>query len=329
MKRIYYFDSVKGILILCVILGHTLSTTSAYYNFDYDFFKIITFFMMPTFLFVTGYFAKKSHKSPLERALKLLKYYIIFQTLITLYYAFGLKIIDFDWTFLFTPRYSLWYLLTCTFLYLSEYLIKRFNFKKLFIISLILALGCGFIPFINDFLSLSRTITAFPMFLLGYKASEIDLNAVINKYKRPALVCSGLLIIVFFFNNDLFTFKDIYLKYSYYIDNNPFAGFIKRILLYGLYIIFSLAFLNLVTKKKTILTTLGSQTLYVYLFHGAIIKTVITLNLLPENPFLGTIITYIIVFGSSLIISLRIIKIKKTRKIIIYNKKRLLANEYS
>ncbi len=326
MKRLFYFDNVKGILILCVILGHTLSATSTYYNFD--FFKIIAFFMMPTFLFVTGYFASKSHKPPLQRALRLFKFYIIFQILITLYYAFVLKIIDFDWTFLFTPRYTLWYLLTCACLYLSEYLIKKFEFKKLFIISLILALGCGFIPFINDFLSLSRTITAFPMFLLGYKASEIDLMDLVNKYKKPALIYSSLIIIIFLFNSDFFTFKDTYLKYSYYVYDDPFAGFIKRLILYGLFFVFSLAFLNIVTKNKTIFTKLGSQTLYIYLFHGAIVKTLVTLELLPKSSVIGTIMAYIITFIGSLFISIIITKAQKLRKENKFlNKKRLLASE--
>lgn len=322
MKRLFYFDNIKGILILCVILGHTLSATSSYYDFNYDWFKIIAFFMMPTFLFVTGYFANKSHKLPKERALRLLKYYLILQTAITLYYAFVLKIIDFDWAFLFTPRYTLWYLLTCTFLYLSEYLIKRFEFKKLFIISLIVALGCGFIPFINDFLSLSRTITAFPMFLLGYKASEIDLITLIKKYQKPALIYSALIIIIFLFYQDFFTFKDTYLKYSYFIYDDPFTGFIRRLILYGLFIIFSVAFLNIVTKNKTIFATLGSQTLYVYLFHGAIVKTLVTLQLLPTNPVLGTVLAYTIVVGGSILISVIITNIQKRHK----QNKKLLAS---
>ncbi len=316
MKRESYFDNVKAILIMCVVLGHTLSATSTYYGYEHDFFKIISFFMMPTFIFVTGYFAKKSRKSPLERAIRVLKYYVVFQTAITLYYAFVLNIVDFEWTFLFTPRYTLWYLLTCTCLYLSEYLIKKFPFKKLFFISLLLALLCGFIPFINEVLSLSRTITAFPMFLLGYKANDINLIKLINKYKKPALIYSGLILIIFLFNTDFFTFKDTYLKYSYFVYDDPITGFIKRLMLYGLFLIFSLAFLNIVSKNKTILTKVGSQTLYIYLFHGAIVKTLVTCKLLPENAIIGTIIAYIIAFGVSLIISLLITKIRKKKKLL-------------
>lgn len=310
MKRILYFDNIKGILILFVILGHTLTLCANYYDFNHSLFKLITFFMMPAFLFVTGYFASKSHKPPIVRASKMFIIFIFTQTIITLYYTYVLGIISFDKNPLI-PRYTLWFLLTCGFLYLSEYLIKKMNFKPIFITSLIIALISGFFSEINNFLSLSRTITSFPMFILGYKASEINLKAYINKYRKPAFILTIIITILFLFNMDFFLFKDIYLKYSYYIYDNPLEGFIKRLLIYLISAVFTISFLNIISKNKTLFTTLGTQTLIIYLTHGVILKTLITLNLMPENAIIGTILTYIIVLSSSTIIAFTINKIKK------------------
>ena len=88
--------------------------------------------MMPAFLFVTGYFAKKSHKPPIVRASKMFIIFIIAQTIITLYYTYVLGIVSPDKNPLI-PRYTLWFLLTCGSLYLLEYLIRKFNFKTIFI----------------------------------------------------------------------------------------------------------------------------------------------------------------------------------------------------
>ncbi len=310
MKRILYFDNIKGVLILCVVLGHTLNLCSDYYRFNHNLFKLITFFMMPAFLFVTGYFAKKSHKPPIVRAGKMFTIFIIAQTIITLYYTYVLGIVSPDKNPLI-PRYTLWFLLTCGSLYLLEYLIRKFNFKTIFILSLIVALISGFFSEINNFLSISRTITSLPMFILGYKANEINLKDYINKYRKLIFILTIIITIVFLFNMDFFLFKDIYLKYSYYIYNNPLEGFIKRILIYLVSAVFTISFLNIISKNKTIFTKLGSQTLIIYLTHGVILKTLITLNIMPENAIIGTILTYIIALGGSIAIAFTISKIKK------------------
>lgn len=149
------------------------------------------------------------------------------------------------------------------------------------------------------------------MFILGYKASEINLKAYINKYRKPAFILTIIITILFLFNMDFFLFKDIYLKYSYYIYDNPLEGFIKRLLIYLISAVFTISFLNIISKNKTLFTTLGTQTLIIYLTHGVILKTLITLNLMPENAIIGTILTYIIVLSSSTIIAFTINKIKK------------------
>lgn len=119
MKRIAYFDNTKGILIIFIILAHVLSLCSKYYNYSDDFFKFAALFMLQCFFFISAYFQSKSKTPKTKRILNLLKIYLLWQTLITIYYAFVLQIIDFNLNYLI-PRYTLWFLITMIFYNMSE-----------------------------------------------------------------------------------------------------------------------------------------------------------------------------------------------------------------
>lgn len=87
MKRIAYFDNAKGILIIFIILAHVLSLCSKYYSYSDDFFKFATLFMLQCFFFISAYFSSKSKSPRKKRLLNLLKTYLLWQTIITIYYA--------------------------------------------------------------------------------------------------------------------------------------------------------------------------------------------------------------------------------------------------
>ena len=62
MKRIVYFDNIKGILILFIILAHVLSLCSKYYNYNDDFFKFASLFMLQCFFLYPPIFHLKIKK---------------------------------------------------------------------------------------------------------------------------------------------------------------------------------------------------------------------------------------------------------------------------
>ncbi len=318
MKRIFYFDNIKGLLILCVVLAHTLGVCSSYYGFSYSWFKIITFFMMPVFLFVTGVFAKKSRKTPAKRAGKMLMIFAIAQVVITLYFGLVLKTIS-PFKSIITPRFTLWYLLTCAWLYLLEYVFKKFKFKYVFIISLILALLSGFIGAITNTLSVTRTICSIPLFVLGYYSEEIKLFDKIKKHKNIIFVLTGIITIWFLFNQNFFVLKDTYLKYSYYVYDTPIECFLKRCLLYVFFFIFGSFILIIMPKNKTPLVKLGDKTLTIYLLHGVLLKTILHYKIFIDNAILGTILTYVMVILMTLAIDY-IIKYVKKKGGILYGK---------
>ncbi len=309
MKRISYYDNLKGILILSVILWHTLNICASFYDFDNSIAIVLSFFMIPLFIYTTGVFARMSKKKPIQRAAKMFLLFIVSQIIVTLYFKYVLGILGSNAS-IFEPRYTLWYLITCASLYLLEYLIRNKNFKKVFIITLLIGIFIGFVSFINDFMSISRTICFLPFFVLGYYSKEINFLEKI-KNKSTIISFTSLIIIIFLiFNPDFFTFKDTYLKYSYFSYSTPLTCFINRILMYFIFIVFSMYILLLIPKKKSFLCTLGKNSLVIYLSHGVILKTVKTNELFFSSPIFGSIVLYISLVIFCLIIVYLIKKFK-------------------
>ena len=317
MKRIAYFDNAKGILILFIILAHVLSLCSKYYNYSDDFFKFASLFMLQCFFFISAYFSNKSKTPRKKRVKSILKTYLIWQTIITIYYAFVLNIIDFNLNYL-NPRYTLWFLVTMIFYNLLEIILEKSTYKIMIPLSIVLGLLAGFIPIIGKTLSLSRTFVFFPFYVLGYYAKDLDILSKITtkKVKIITIILSIIILILILNYNGILSIKILKGKYSYFdIDSiNIFLAALQRLLFYAISIIVSIAFFNLVPKKESILTTLGRNTLYIYLTQGMILKTFVTEKILLDNRLVGTLLLFICAFLLTILFTKIILKFQKMKK---------------
>lgn len=317
MKRIAYFDNAKGILIIFIILAHVLSLCSKYYNYSDDFFKFAALFMLQCFFFISAYFQSKSKTPRKKRILNLLKTYLLWQTIITIYYAFVLQIIDFNLNYLI-PRYTLWFLITMIFYNMSEWILEKVSYKIMIPISIIIGLVVGFIPIIGSTLSLSRTFVFFPFYVLGYYAKDLNLLSKIKtkQVKTITIILSIIILIVILNYNSILSIKILKGKYSYFdIDNvNIILACEERLLFYIVSIIVSIAFLNLVPKKESMLATLGRNTLYIYLTQGMILKTFVTEKILLDNRIVGTLLLFLCAFILTIVVTRIINKVQSYKK---------------
>lgn len=317
MKRIAYFDNIKGFLIIFIILAHVLSLCSKYYNYSDDFFKFCSLFMLQCFFFISAFFASTSKTSRKKRILKLLKLYLIWQTIITIYYSFILQITSFSLNYLI-PRYTLWFLITSIFYTTSEFILKKTSYKLMLPLSIAIGLFSGFLPINCEILSLSRTLVFFPFYVLGYYARELNILSLIsnNKIKILSIILSIIILFILLRYNNLLPTKIVKGKYNYYaISSNIFLAFGQRFLFYLLSIIVCCAFLNIIPKTTTIFTQLGRKTLYIYLTQGMILKTFISQKILLNNEVIGTLILLI----TTIILTIIITEIIKKLKEIKYN----------
>lgn len=278
-KRSLYFDNAKLILIFLVVFGHVISPLKGNNDLLFTLYSVIFLFHMPAFILISGYFAKGYKKKGylLKSVKKILLPYLIFQAIYSVFYYWNgdESTLSFD---LLDPHWTLWFLLSLFCWNIFLYAFARLRWIGFFI-AIALGIGIGFIDNIGNFLSLSRTFVFFPYFLLGYLLESKHLTWIKN-IKFSSVLGIAILVITFLVFSLAFP-KDAVpwlLGSSSYADmgivelNDAFI----RGLQYSLTFIVMFGFLAIVPSTGFQLTVIGQRTLYVYLFHGFIIKTIET-----------------------------------------------------
>lgn len=295
--RVKYFDNTKGILIIFIIFGHVFSACADYYGYEDNFFKFCSLFMIQCFFFISAYFSSKSKRSRISRILNMVKIYLIWQIVITIYYSFVLHTMNFSFNILY-PRYTYWFLVTMITYLILEYAFEKANYKIMIPLSFVISLAIGFIPFIGEYASLARTFTFLPFYVIGFYAKDLKLVDKLRSenFRKTFIIVSVIILILLLLNDDIMPYRLLRGKYSYYeVTGSLSSVFLKRILFYIFSLIVSIAFFKIVPSGETLFTKLGQNTLYIYLTQGAIIKTLVTYDLMFDNVVLGNILLFIIV----------------------------------
>ncbi|GFP74253.1 acyltransferase family protein [Clostridium fungisolvens] len=291
-KRNYYFDNAKALLIFLVVLTHIIEPVLDI-KFKLKTFYIITYtFHMPLFIFLSGYFAKKSSRSTKSKAKKMFLLFVVIQFFYSLFYIFIMhsKIAKMTWIY---PNWTLWYLQALVVWYIiSDY----FNgFYKWFIGSIIIALLAGFDENIYTFISTSRILVFLPFFVLGYYFNERYIEVI--KKNRIYLSILGAIIgfFVYRYNNRI----DVQWLYGFepyvQISSNLMVGMLIRLSVLVIAIIFSLIVLGWVPRKRNMFSFLGKYTLIVYLSHSLIIQAFMRFDLYNRDTNIQLLITSILI----------------------------------
>lgn len=263
-KRNYLLDNLKAILIFFVVFGHVIE----YYVADSRILKAIYIaiyvFHMPLFVYISGYFSKKT-KGFHDSVNTLIIPYIIFN--LVWYTAVYLKTGDAMFSVVH-PGWTLWYLVSLFFWrIILPYIIK---IKYIVWISFGLGLIIGMVPIDSTILSLSRTIVFMPFFLLGVLSNEKDLEKI-KKYKKilPAVLLSLLVIAaiyISFYTN--INYKFLYNSNSYAAVNlSIIKGVVLRVFSYVGAVTLIFSTINIVSSKKRFYSYIGKATMSVYLLH--------------------------------------------------------------
>lgn len=297
-KRDYYFDNLKTLLIFLVVLGHFL--LPLYYVSDTAVVSVnfIYIFHMPLFVFVTGYFSKKSNKNPF------IWFFIPYVIFSTLYGIISLRSLTIN---PLIPNFAYWYLLSVVFWKLGAS--KLNEIKWIIPITIFLSIFINILPGLSNFLSFSRTITYLPFFLIGYKFKR----EWISKIKNISL---PLILILFFIGLLIFYFALKYdlIYYDLLLRNLNFEGlgisklkgvFVNGILIFPLTVIFSIVILYFVPEKKNIFSYIGKNTIIIFLIHPFIYYFLPhILQIINEYCGLSYNLQLILIFLSSVLITL-------------------------
>jgi len=263
MIRDIKFDNLRGLAILFIVLGHFISHSPFWTTPEYSFiYRFIFLFHLPLLIFVSGYFSKSDPENSVKAFKNVFIPYLIFETLWIIFIF--LKDGNLKATMLIVPAWGLWYLLSLYFW--RVFLPTAVRIKHVFIISLIGALGIGFLKFNTSILSISRTVCFFPLFLLGFYFKDFKNKLIINKYLATCLFFTLLTVSALFLMP--MSYRVIFFKYSYHaMDMKNLIGMIIRLLILFVEMVGVILLFNMMTSKKTFLTRIGKNSLPVYVLH--------------------------------------------------------------
>ncbi len=254
--RSFYWDNIKGLLILLVVFAHILyqlQGVSAQINSTVDF---IYLFHMPAFVFVSGYFGKRPCSA--RSVIKLVMLYFIFNSVMGFVYGFSS---------LLTPMYSYWYLpALIVWRITAPYLAK---FKHVGVILFAVAVFAGFFPSIDNTLAIARMIGFYPYYMAGYLLTA-ERSDILIKQKPSKRISAGIAALL-----GTAALGGAFLTFFSYSDNTMqmFAysdeyDAISRPILYVIAFLAIYALRCLVPDVKIpFLSLIGRNTLWIFLFH--------------------------------------------------------------
>ena len=262
--RDYFWDNLRCFLIILVIWCHGVETARGYSELLRTVHETVLSFLMPTFVFVTGYFAKGMAKEG-EKRLKICN-------LLLLYTLFQLAhmIVRNGKSFL-KPAYGGWYLMGIMVWYLVLPIVSRFKPWAAIGVSVLAAALCGMDPAVTKALQLSRLICFFPFFLLGYYCTGETGNKLKEKHVRIAEGAALAAMIVF-----CLVWWTKMAPLGILHAHKTFAemkivlgkGVLLRIAWYIVATMMGFGFLALVPRKRVpLLSTLGTRTLPIFVWH--------------------------------------------------------------
>lgn len=252
MERDTYFDNMKFVLIMLVVIGHIIGPVNPVVPAYKALFVFIYLFHMPLFAFISGYFT--SEKIDGRRIIKLLGLYILG----TCFYvtAFDLGSILY---YLIIPQNALWYLLSlCCWTSVLPFFNKLRNPIPL---TIIISLLIGLVPWVGYAFSLSRTFVYLPFFIAGNLCRRGILDIPARTFSLRTLFCSGVFIWYMLARS---------LPSQLLLFVLPYRGaedVVVRFALFSLGTMLMVNIMALIPKHKTFYTRLGENTLFVYLIH--------------------------------------------------------------
>lgn len=288
------YDNIRAFLMFCVVFLHFLELFSGVE----ELYCVSEMFVMPAFVFLSGYFAKYRPGVFLKR---LVFPYFLFQTL---YIAFDRYVIDGGWSFQYTtPYWLLWYLpaLACWGMLLPAIDTDRLERMAAVLLGTVaLALAAGFDDSVGRYLTLSRVLFFLPYYVAGFYWRKLDVTVSPHlkglaiggaAFVAVALGCCAL---------RMGLSREVYYGAVGYAASG--GSVFTRGLLYavGICCIF-LIFRIIPNVHIPGLTAVGRHTMSVFLLHGFLIKLAGYWQIFhytrEKNLCLAIVLSLLILFG--------------------------------
>ncbi|MNH90455.1 hypothetical protein D3C87_752490 [compost metagenome] len=274
--------NLRFVLILLVVVATGIEPVMSRFGMMEDLHAWIFIFHIPLFAFVTGYFSRQNllGRNGLTSLGSIAVQYVIFQTLYSTLDVVFFQVPQQKHSF-FVPYLMLWFLVAHIGWRVLLRIMCALNIKHPVLISMALGVVAGYLGHDGSWLSLSRLFVFLPFFAAGYALHPRKLQVLCSGSSRA--LQGGLSIILLAVVSLLAWHSTpdwLYGKFTYAeMGIGGPAAALSRIGWYLLQGAGSLTFLALIPQKRSIITSLGSRTLYVFLLHGLFVRSGIRLGL--------------------------------------------------
>lgn len=303
--RDLYWDTLKLVLIFCVVYGHVVQPYRDGSQFNMTVFNFIYSFHMPLFVFISGRFSHFSdrdrYKKSILRVLETLLVFHLIRCFMQLLQGNGIHLSMFT-----TPSFALWYLAALVYWRILVLLMPE-KLKKqpisMIAISICISLIAPFIPGIwGKHFVIERSMTFLPFFVLGYYSVGVDIKEKVKRinpmiaagYLAVLFVCLYVALQYFAIN----TATIVHYSFSYWTDN--LTDSIGRIGIRSLYIPFVIVTSAMVMRIVSVLPLVaGVISMFVYIYHMFFVdflKYAVHYGYLPSNElflFTYTVISFV------------------------------------
>lgn len=280
-RRVPFWDNARFACIVLVVLGHAVQRLTYDSDIALGLYLFIYAFHMPAFAIISGYFSKAGTPTSIQMARVLtdiIAPYVIFELLWWLT----------KWIFegsanpnLTTPSWTLWFLLALGIFRLVLPYLALLRWPLVW--TVVISLGAGYLPNLDDTFSLARTLGLLPFFTLGWWLSSrrvVDRLGVLERRSPVATVCAYAALAVaawaaWFFVD---TWQAMNLREWLFYDASYddlggtqwWAGGV-RLALMAVALILSLSFFLILPRGGHRWTDFGKYTMYVYLLHSFVL----------------------------------------------------------
>ena len=268
MARDNRIDSLKGLLIILVILGHIITTLDNVNVVNHAVMGLIYVFHMPLFILISGYLTRSPEQQSAGDMWR-----SVFNILITLGIFQLLESIrihlyggDFVVAMERFPLGVLWYLLSLAYWKVILYYTPRWLLRRPLLylgIAVVLSVLCGLTK-LGGFLSLQRTLNFYLFFLLGYyyRQGALDKRWWHNNVLHASVAVVLLPLIFWLYPRcgNVLNGADHYL-----LSDLP-----EKILILTCSVAMSLLVFSLV-RDNLLLRRIGKDSMFYFLFHTLLV----------------------------------------------------------
>lgn len=265
--------SVRGLLIILVVVGHVLTKNPVFTGYRFLYLFIYTFHM-PLFMILSGYYGygvvKKTNWEVIKSTITSLVVPFIITSIAIRYFNHLIHGSDFNWNLLAKPSFALWFILALIFYRLTTKLIVKIPFYLGFVF--IFSILSPYLPeSIIGFAALSRIFAFMVYYFIGVKLRQIefDLQKIHLSTRFIALVGIVIIGIISYLAYANYGPTGVYLRHDLdpLFTTLPVVQNVTYQVLTFLLTLTTCLFIYNLVRPSQFLANIGSKSFNIYLGH--------------------------------------------------------------